>query len=164
MSRRLSGFKPTGHLHLGSLLGAIRPTVAGQALPTSGPGSTDTVLKAVNDALVPAGPDDTVLTTTFSVMWPAAPHRVLRSCVEAAEAFTGDNVGEMALGEMRMPMPRFAVSCPDRQTTGTVDAMALYAGQSVGAVERVQPAGEIVRELAEGAEALMQGARQEHAL
>src|SRR2546429_1649407 len=31
MSRRLSGFKPTGHLHLGSLLGAIRPTVAGQA-------------------------------------------------------------------------------------------------------------------------------------
>src|SRR5712691_9226709 len=30
MSRRLSGFKPTGHLHLGNLLGAIRPTVAGQ--------------------------------------------------------------------------------------------------------------------------------------
>ncbi len=31
MSRRLSGFKPTGHLHLGNLLGAIRPTVAGQS-------------------------------------------------------------------------------------------------------------------------------------
>ena len=30
MPRRLSGFKPTGHLHLGNLLGAIRPTVAGQ--------------------------------------------------------------------------------------------------------------------------------------
>jgi tryptophanyl-tRNA synthetase len=30
MSRRLSGFQPTGHLHLGNLLGAIRPTVAGQ--------------------------------------------------------------------------------------------------------------------------------------
>jgi tryptophanyl-tRNA synthetase len=30
MSRRLSGFKPTGHLQLGNLLGAIRPTVAGQ--------------------------------------------------------------------------------------------------------------------------------------
>jgi len=27
MSRRLSGFKPTGHLHLGNLLGAIRPAV-----------------------------------------------------------------------------------------------------------------------------------------
>jgi tryptophanyl-tRNA synthetase len=30
MSRQLSGFKPTGHLQLGNLLGAIRPTVAGQ--------------------------------------------------------------------------------------------------------------------------------------
>ena len=30
MSRRLSGFKPTGHLHLGNLLGAIRPSVAAQ--------------------------------------------------------------------------------------------------------------------------------------
>src|SRR5947208_6064765 len=30
MSRQLSGFKPTGHLQLGNLLGAIRPMVAGQ--------------------------------------------------------------------------------------------------------------------------------------
>ncbi|GAB3159435.1 tryptophan--tRNA ligase [Micromonospora sonneratiae] len=29
-TRRLSGFKPTGNLHLGNLLGAIRPTIAGQ--------------------------------------------------------------------------------------------------------------------------------------
>lgn len=30
MTRRLTGLKPTGHLHLGSLLGAIRPLVAAQ--------------------------------------------------------------------------------------------------------------------------------------
>ncbi len=30
MSRRLSGFQPTGHLHLGNLLGAIRPVVQRQ--------------------------------------------------------------------------------------------------------------------------------------
>ena len=30
MIRRLSGFQPTGHLHLGNYLGAIRPMVAGQ--------------------------------------------------------------------------------------------------------------------------------------
>jgi hypothetical protein len=33
--------------------------------------------------------------------------------------------------------------------------MALYAGQSVGAVRRPQPAEEIVRELAAGADALL---------
>jgi tryptophanyl-tRNA synthetase len=39
--RRLSGFKPTGHLQLGNLLGAIRPTVAGQD-------STDSVVLVVD--------------------------------------------------------------------------------------------------------------------
>ena len=88
-------------------------------------------------------------------MWPDAPHRVLRSSAEAAEAFEGDVVGEMAMGETRMPLPPRAVACPSRSTTGTISAMALYAGQSVGAVTKVQPAAEIVRELAEGADALL---------
>jgi NAD(P)H-dependent flavin oxidoreductase YrpB (nitropropane dioxygenase family) len=34
--------------------------------------------------------------------------------------------------------------------------MALYAGQSVGAVQRLEPAEAIVRELAEGAERLLE--------
>jgi hypothetical protein len=33
--------------------------------------------------------------------------------------------------------------------------MALYAGQSVGAVQRLQPAATIVRDLAQGAERLL---------
>jgi NAD(P)H-dependent flavin oxidoreductase YrpB (nitropropane dioxygenase family) len=106
-------------------------------------------------ALIDAGPDDTVLTTTFSAMWPDAPHRVLRSCVEAVERFDGDSVGQVEAGGQTMPIPRFAPPCPGRTTTGTISAMALYAGQSVGAVTKVQPAAEIVRELAEGAEKLL---------
>jgi NAD(P)H-dependent flavin oxidoreductase YrpB (nitropropane dioxygenase family) len=39
--------------------------------------------------------------------------------------------------------------------TGEVEAMALYAGQSVGLVTRIQPASEIVRELAEEAERVL---------
>ena len=106
-------------------------------------------------ALVAAEPADTVLTTTFSNMWPDAPHRVLRSCVEAAERFEGDIVGEVVMGQGSMPIPRLAPPCPGRDTTGTISAMALYAGQSVGAVTRVEPAADIVRELSEGAEELL---------
>jgi nitronate monooxygenase len=106
-------------------------------------------------ALIDAGPEDTVLTTAFEVMWPDAPHRVLKSCVDAAQAFGGDSVGELAMGEMTMPLPRFAVPCPARSTTGAIAAMALYAGQSVGAVTKVQPAADIVKELATGAERLL---------
>jgi NAD(P)H-dependent flavin oxidoreductase YrpB (nitropropane dioxygenase family) len=106
-------------------------------------------------ALVEASSEDTVLTTAFSVMWPDAPHRVLSSCVEAAEAFEGDFVGEVEMGAARMALPPFAVPCPGRRATGTIAAMALYAGQSVGAVTKVEPAAAIVKELAEGAERLL---------
>ncbi|MEU4626082.1 tryptophan--tRNA ligase [Actinoplanes sp. NPDC023801] len=34
-TRRLTGFKPTGHLHLGNLLGALRPLIAAQAATES---------------------------------------------------------------------------------------------------------------------------------
>ena len=110
------------------------------------------------DALLRASAGDTILTTAFSVMWPDAPHRVLRSCVEAAEAVKGDIVGEMPMGGMRIPVPKFAVPSPSRDTTGTIEAMALYAGESVGAVTAVVSAGEVVRELAEGAERLLRAA------
>lgn len=107
------------------------------------------------EALVRAQAADTVLTTAFSVMWPDAPHRVLRSCVEAAEALEGEIAGEMPMGVVQMPLPKFAVPCPTRDFTGTIGAMALYAGESVGAVTRVQSAAEVVRELSDGAEQLL---------
>jgi nitronate monooxygenase len=110
------------------------------------------------EALLRASADDTVLTTAFSGMWPDAPHRVLRSCVEAAEAVSGDVVGEMSFGATRMPVPKLAVPSPSRDTTGEIAAMALYAGESVGAVTEVMSAGEVVRELAEGAERLLRAA------
>jgi len=107
------------------------------------------------DLLLRARAEDTVLTEAFSVMWPNAPHRVLRSCVEAALAFDGDVVGEVVVDGMVTPIPRLSVPLPNRETTGRIDAMALYAGQSVDAVRRVEPAADIVRELCDGAEALL---------
>jgi NAD(P)H-dependent flavin oxidoreductase YrpB (nitropropane dioxygenase family) len=105
-------------------------------------------------ALVAARAEDTVLTDVFSGGW-AAPHRVLRSAVEAVRAFEGDVVGETEWAGEKTPIERFSIEMPTRQTTGRLDAMALYAGQSVGAVRKVQPAREIVAELIGGAEELL---------
>jgi len=106
-------------------------------------------------ALFAARAEDTVLTTAYSVGWPDAPHRVLRSAVAAAEALDAPIAGETPIGPTRMPIPRFGVYPPIGSTTGRVDAMALYAGESVGAVKLVQPAAEILRELAEGADRIL---------
>jgi nitronate monooxygenase len=106
-------------------------------------------------ALVEARPEDTLLTEAFSTMWPNAPHRVLRSCVTAANALEDEFAGEIEHAGHRQPVPRLAPPAPGRTATGRIDAMALYAGQSVGAVQRLQPAETIVRDLAQGAERLL---------
>jgi NAD(P)H-dependent flavin oxidoreductase YrpB (nitropropane dioxygenase family) len=112
------------------------------------------------EALLRASGADTVITTAFSGMWPNAPHRVLRSCVAAMEAFDGEVVGTVEMAATKLPIPKGSAPVPTRETTGAVPAMALYAGESVGNVVRVQSAGDVVRELAEGAEELLRGWRQ----
>src|ERR687896_1314457 len=95
-------------------------------------------------ALLAAEAEDAVLTDAFSVMWPRGPepHRTLRSALEAAEAFSGEVVGETRMGATTLSVPRFGVPVPNRETTGQVAAMVHYAGQ-------------VVDELATGAERLL---------
>jgi NAD(P)H-dependent flavin oxidoreductase YrpB (nitropropane dioxygenase family)/ketosteroid isomerase-like protein len=102
------------------------------------------------EAVLAAGPGDTVLTEAFSVLWPEAPHRVLRSCIAAAERLQSDVAGEIVTPAGLMSVPRFGVMSPTRETTGHVEAMALYAGESAAAVTRVEPAADIVADLARG--------------
>jgi nitronate monooxygenase len=59
------------------------------------------------------------------------------------------------MGPSTLPVPRFGVPCPNRETTGTIAAMVHYAGQGVGATSQVGPAAEVVTELAAGAERLL---------
>ncbi len=110
------------------------------------------------EALLAASAADTCLTEAFSVMWPNAPHRVLRSAIAAAEALKEDVIGEEEYAGQVLPVYRFSISHPTVATTGHVDAMALYAGESVTNVNSVQPAATIVSELVAGAERLLREA------
>jgi NAD(P)H-dependent flavin oxidoreductase YrpB (nitropropane dioxygenase family) len=108
-------------------------------------------------ALIAARPEDTVYGDTFALDFPGLPHRALSSSVAAAAAFAGDVVGESVdptSGE-RAPIHRFQKVTVTRNVTGAVEAMSLWAGESVGGVTRVQPAAEIVRDLAGEAERLL---------
>ncbi len=108
-------------------------------------------------ALIRAEARDTTYTEAFSYGWPDAPHRVLRSSVEAAQAFEGEIVGErlsLRTGT-RVPVHRFE-SIPIRiDTTGAVEAMPHWAGESVDGVKKVQTAAEIIHELVDEAEKLL---------
>jgi NAD(P)H-dependent flavin oxidoreductase YrpB (nitropropane dioxygenase family) len=110
------------------------------------------------EALLASSAADTCLTEAFSVLWPHAPHRVLRAAIAAAEALTEDVIGEERYAEQVLPVQRLSVSPPTVDTTGHVDAMAMYAGESVANVSSVQPAAAILSELVAGAERLLREA------
>jgi len=98
-------------------------------------------------ALIDAGAEDTVLTETFSVGWPHAHHRVLKSCVNEVNSFEGEVVGERDLAGRKKPVPKGSIALPTKETTGNIGAMALYAGESVGAVKEIKSAADILNEL-----------------
>jgi len=115
--------------------------------------------------ILAAGGEDTVRTTLFGGGWPNAPHRVLRTgFVEQwlAKPERGNEnrpdepvVAESRLGGEVLPIRRFMVFPPNRETTGAVETMALYAGQSAGLVREQKPAGQIVAELMQQATELI---------
>ena len=106
-------------------------------------------------AIISAQAEDSVRTNRFEVECALCPstHGVLRSALDAAEAFDGSYVAEFN-GE---PVAKFRGTPPFKGFTGNIGAMACYAGQSVGEVRGVQPAGEIVAELVDQAEKLLKG-------
>ncbi|WP_158292272.1 NAD(P)H-dependent flavin oxidoreductase [Paracraurococcus ruber] len=99
-------------------------------------------------ALIDARAEDTVYTGAFSVGWPDAPHRVLRSCLEAAEAASDGPVATIErLGGGAVPIGRYATGVADRSASGSIAAMSLWAGESVSAVTRLQTAADVIAEL-----------------
>ncbi len=110
---------------------------------------------------------DTVYGEPFNVGWENSPHRALRnSTLEAWEAAgrpaidrpgEGDTVATSADGT---PVQRYTSVMPGPNTTGDLEALALFAGQSTGLVHGIEPAGKIVVGLAREAEAALErGAR-----
>jgi NAD(P)H-dependent flavin oxidoreductase YrpB (nitropropane dioxygenase family) len=114
--------------------------------------------------LARANENDTVyLDNLFDGRWPDAPHRVLRNQTiatweAAGRPPSGKRPGEgEVIGTSRSvgPILRYQSYTPGADADGDIDAMALWAGQSVGLVSKLKPAGEIVREIAADADAIL---------
>ena len=116
------------------------------------------------ELLLRASETDTVyLDNLFDVRWPDAPHRTLRNkTVESWEAAgrpaSGQRPGEgevIATSRSAGPIVRYQSYTPMPDVEGDIDALSLWAGQSVGLVSKLQPAGDIVREIAEEARRIL---------
>ena len=104
--------------------------------------------------IVDATAVDTLLCGLFDIGWPDAPHRVIRNSTvrvwEAAGRPAGARPGEgevLAHFPGGRPIVRYADVPPVAGVTGEVEALALYAGESVERIEDVLPAAEIVHRM-----------------
>jgi len=103
---------------------------------------------AYKQAVVDAAPGSTEITDAFSVcpLCATLPRaRVLRSCIRALEEVPGDEVGETILGGQRISLAKGHGLPPGSAATGQVQAMAMYAGESVADIHDIAPVAEIIR-------------------
>ncbi len=109
--------------------------------------------------LIQAAETATAIGELFDGGWPDAPMRALRNSTWqqwhlAGKPPPGARPGEgviLGIGPDGREIPRYDSDAPTTGTSGEAEAMVLYAGQSVGLARRIQPAGDIVREMAEEA-------------
>jgi nitronate monooxygenase len=114
------------------------------------------------DRVVRATGADTVLTDVFVLNWPrGAAVRVIGNSVTDA---LGDNLmghdpatlpREAIAEDSGQPLLRFSTDSPMRHTTGSLEEMALYAGQGAGLIRDVVPAAERLRRMVEEAAACL---------
>ena len=91
----------------------------------------------------------------YDIGWPNAAHRTLRNVTSdgwnaAGRPEPGSRPGEgdsIATDPWGGPIVRYSSVAPVEGTTGDIDALSLWAGQSVALAKRTQPAAEIVAEL-----------------
>ncbi len=101
------------------------------------------------------GEDAVYAAELFDVGWERAPHRALRNSTRerweaAGSPPPGERPGEgetVAARADGTPIPRYSSAMPVAGITGDIEALSMWSGQGVGLLDRVQPAGEIVRQL-----------------
>ena len=108
------------------------------------------------ELIAKASENDTVYTERlFNIGWDDAPHRVIKnSTVKAWENAGKPQVGNrpnenevIAYKQNGAPIMRYSDDGPIAGTTGNLEQLALYAGQTAGLLSIVKPASEIIEEL-----------------
>lgn len=123
------------------------------------------VERAHTAGIIDTTEEGTVRTTLFGHGWPNAPHRAIRTQFVdkwLKEEHRGSEqrpdepvIGETTFGGQRIPVLRFMGFPPSTDATGEIEAMGMLAGQSVGLVQEIKPAAEVVKELIEGADLII---------
>jgi NAD(P)H-dependent flavin oxidoreductase YrpB (nitropropane dioxygenase family) len=116
-----------------------------------------------HELLLAATETSTFHGTVFDGGWPNAPHRTLRNSTidaweRAGRPSTGERPGEgeaVASNAAGEPVARYQSVSVRAELEGDIEALSLWAGQSVGLVRDIRPVREIVQSIATEAAAVL---------
>jgi len=106
-------------------------------------------------------------TAIFSIYGPEWPLQAMRAIVndgaraalgreaDAVKEAEGQVIGSTILNGQKIPVPRYSAILPTRDFDGDTEQACLTAGQSVGNIDEILPAGEIVRQMTGEAKAAL---------
>lgn len=109
--------------------------------------------------------EETEYTDVFGrARWPKAPHRVIATpffneCKYLPPHENEKNqpvIGHSTIHGKEKDIQRLAGTVPNKTTRGDIESMVMYAGQAVGLIKEILPAGEVVRRLVEETQLLIQ--------
>ena len=110
--------------------------------------------------VIAAAAEDTVYTDAFALNWP--PHSPVRVIGNSVTAALGDNLmghhpdrlpREVIAWEEGRPLLKYSTDSPLRTTTGNLELMAAFAGQSVALINTAPTAADRIAEILSQAEA-----------
>ncbi|MEV0125742.1 nitronate monooxygenase [Streptomyces sp. NPDC050703] len=95
-------------------------------------------------AVTGAAESDTVITDVYEIGWPGRRHRVLATAVTADPHQPAKFIGRTVVEGKPYLVPRFSAAVPTDATSGRIEEMALYCGNSCGAITDEVPAADVV--------------------
>ncbi|KAI9178442.1 hypothetical protein LWI28_026532 [Acer negundo] len=109
--------------------------------------------------------DKTEYTNIFGrARWPNAPQRALQTPFFSdwkdfpahENELNQPVIGHSTVHGIEKEIRRLAGAVPNVTATGDIESMAMYAGEGVGLIDEILPAGEVVKRLVDGAQLLIQ--------
>ncbi|MEV4928073.1 NAD(P)H-dependent flavin oxidoreductase [Streptomyces roseoverticillatus] len=95
-------------------------------------------------AVTAADETATVITDVYTIGWPGRRHRVLATPVTADPHQPAKFIGKTVVEGKPYLVPRFSAAVPTEATSGRIEEMALYCGQSCGEISGEVSAADIV--------------------
>jgi NAD(P)H-dependent flavin oxidoreductase YrpB (nitropropane dioxygenase family) len=116
------------------------------------------------DRVVSADVGDTAILSIYGPEWPDQAMRAIVNDgarvalgreAEAVKDAEGQIIGSTILNGQTIPVPRYSAILPTRDFKGDIEQACLTVGQSVGNIDEILPAGEIVRRMTSEAKAAL---------